>query len=109
MSTENGKQKRGFATMDPELRRQIASKGGRAAHERGTAHVFDADEARAAGKKGGTIVSQNREHMVEIGRRGGKAVSRDPAFMSEIGKPGGAARRRASKLATHEADSLEDT
>jgi general stress protein YciG len=44
---------RGFASMDPEKQRQIASKGGKAAHQKGTAHEWDADEAREAGRKGG--------------------------------------------------------
>jgi hypothetical protein len=41
--------------MPPEKRRQIASKGGRTAHEIGMAHQWDSDEARAAGKKGGHL------------------------------------------------------
>jgi general stress protein YciG len=64
---------RGFAGMDRERQRQIASLGGRAAHESGRAHEFDSEEARAAGRKGGEVVSQNRAHMAEIGRRGGEA------------------------------------
>src|SRR5258708_27281821 len=64
--------KRGFASMDEAKQREIASKGGRAAHAKGTAHEFNADEAREAGRKGGESVSQNREHMAQIGREGGK-------------------------------------
>ena len=64
---------RGFASMDPERQREIASEGGRAAHERGTAHEFDSEEARQAGRKGGEAVSQDREHMAEIGRKGGQS------------------------------------
>jgi general stress protein YciG len=64
---------RGFASMDPEKQREIASKGGKAAHERGTAHQWSSEEAREAGRKGGQSVSKNREHMAEIGRRGGQA------------------------------------
>jgi general stress protein YciG len=64
---------RGFASMDKELQRRIASQGGRAAHEQGTAHEFTSEEARLAGKKGGEAVSQNREHMAAIGRKGGAA------------------------------------
>ncbi len=64
---------RGFASMDDEKQRQIASKGGRAAHDKGTAHEFDSDEARKAGRKGGETVSQNREHMSDIGRKGGQS------------------------------------
>jgi general stress protein YciG len=63
---------RGFASMNAEKQREIARKGGRAAHEKGTAHEFTADEARAAGRKGGERVSANREHMSRIGRLGGK-------------------------------------
>jgi uncharacterized protein len=66
------KSPRGFAAMDQEKQREIASKGGRAAHQKGTAHEFTADEAREAGRKGGETVSRNREHMAQIGREGGK-------------------------------------
>jgi general stress protein YciG len=47
------KSHRGFAAMDQAKRRAIASKGGRAAHAKGTAHKFTPEEARAAGRKGG--------------------------------------------------------
>lgn len=45
--------RRGFASMDPERQRQIASRGGKAAHASGNAHQFNATEAREAGRKGG--------------------------------------------------------
>ena len=64
---------RGFASMDDDKQREIASKGGQAAHEQGSAHEFDSDEAREAGRKGGEAVSQDREHMSENGRKGGEA------------------------------------
>jgi general stress protein YciG len=57
--------------MDPEKQREIASMGGRAAHEKGTAHEFTTDEARQAGRRGGRTVSRDRDYMAEIGRRGG--------------------------------------
>jgi general stress protein YciG len=63
---------RGFASMDQEKQREIARKGGKAAHEKGTAHEFTSEEARAAGKKGGEAVSRNRAHMSAIGQRGGQ-------------------------------------
>jgi uncharacterized protein len=44
---------RGFASMDPAKQREIASRGGRAAHAKGTAHEFTPEEAREAGRKGG--------------------------------------------------------
>ena len=56
-----GKSNRGFASMDPERQRQIAREGGKAAHEKGTAHEFTSEEARAAGRKGGQARSQNRK------------------------------------------------
>ncbi|WP_202419664.1 KGG domain-containing protein [Pseudoduganella guangdongensis] len=65
--------KRGFAAMDKETQRMIASKGGQAAHQKGTAHEFTPDEARRAGQKGGEAVSRDREHMAEIGRKGGES------------------------------------
>lgn len=71
--SQSGTRNRGFASMDAEKQREIARKGGRAAHEKGTAHEFTADEARAAGRKGGQQVSANREHMSRIGRIGGKS------------------------------------
>ena len=72
-SSRSGTSHRGFAAMDQEKQRAIASKGGKAAHQAGTAHEFTAEEAREAGRKGGQAVSQNRQHMAEIGRQGGHA------------------------------------
>jgi len=70
------KSKRGFGSMDEAKQREIASKGGKAAHEQGNAHQFTSEEARAAGRKGGIKVSRDREHMAEIGRKGGSARKR---------------------------------
>jgi len=71
--TATRRSNRGFASMDRGKQKEIASKGGKAAHAKGTAHEFDSDEARNAGRKGGQAVSRNREHMAMIGRRGGEA------------------------------------
>ena len=68
--------KRGFASMDAAKQREIASKGGRAAHAKGTAHEFTSDEARVAGRKGGEAVSRDRAHMSAIGREGGHSRGR---------------------------------
>jgi len=57
------KERRGFASMSPEKQREIASKGGRAAHEKGTAHEWTPDEARAAGRKGGQISRGGRGRL----------------------------------------------
>jgi general stress protein YciG len=50
---ENGRGRQGFASMSQEKRREIASMGGKAAHEQGTAHEWTRAEAQAAGRKGG--------------------------------------------------------
>src|SRR5881394_2819967 len=71
--TMTGKSKRAFASMDPSRQREIASKGGRAAHAKGTAHEWTSDEARVAGRKGGEVVSRDRAHMAAIGREGGES------------------------------------
>jgi general stress protein YciG len=51
---------RGFASMDRVKQRAIASKGGKAAHEKGTAHEWTSDEARKAGHRGGMAGSRRR-------------------------------------------------
>lgn len=61
--------------MDPARQKEIASKGGRAAHEKGTAHEWSSGEARDAGRKGGVTVSRDRAHMAAIGREGGESRS----------------------------------
>jgi len=80
---------RGFASMDEQTQRAIASRGGTIAHQKGTAHEFSSDEARAAGRKGGESVSRDRNHMAIIGSRGGKIVSQDSGHMAAIGSKGG--------------------
>ncbi len=53
--TEKQKARRGFASMSAEKQREIASKGGQAAHAKGTAHEWSSGEARDAGRKGGMM------------------------------------------------------
>lgn len=73
--------KRGFASMSDEEQREIASKGGRAAHQKGTAHEFDSEEAREAGEKGGKaahphgrgLQNADEETREEVARKGGQA------------------------------------
>ncbi len=55
------KQRRGFAAMNPEQVRELARRGGVAAHRAGTAHEFSSDEARAAGRKGGLAAHSGRK------------------------------------------------
>jgi general stress protein YciG len=66
--------------MDLSRQREIARKGGKAAHAQGHAHEFTTEEARKAGQKGGAIVSRDREHMAAIGRAGGRARGRNRAL-----------------------------
>ena len=89
-----GTSNRGFASMSREKQREIASKGGRAAHSKGTAHEFTSDEAREAGRKGGQVVSRNRAHMAAIGRKGGmesgsRARHTNPERQGGEGQPQG--------------------
>jgi uncharacterized protein len=56
----NSKKRQGFAVMSAELRRQISSQGGQAAHRKGTAHRWTTEEARVAGRKGGTAAHPGR-------------------------------------------------
>jgi general stress protein YciG len=72
--------KRGFASMDAAKQREIASKGGKAAHQKGTAHQFTQEEARAAGRKGGQAAhSKGTAHKFTsdearaAGRKGGRS------------------------------------
>jgi uncharacterized protein len=78
-SSNGEKGEQGFASMDAEKQREIASKGGKAAHEKGTAHEFTSEEAREAGRKGGEAAHQKgtaheftSEEAREAGRKGGK-------------------------------------
>jgi general stress protein YciG len=79
--------------MNPEKQREIARKGGKAAHQKGTAHEFTTDEARAAGRKGGERVSADRAHMSRIGRLGGKSSA---TRRTDKGSPDGGGDQSAS-------------
>lgn len=69
----SGKSNRGFASMDPQRQREIASEGGRAAHEKGTAHEFTSEEAREAGRKGGMARSQKRSQSLQAASQASNA------------------------------------
>jgi general stress protein YciG len=66
-SGSSRKSNRGFASMDPQRQREIASEGGRAAHEKGTAHEFTSEEAREAGRKGGQARSESNRARAAAG------------------------------------------
>ena len=59
------KQDRGFASMDPEKQRRIASKGGKAAHAKGRAHEWTVEEAREAGRKGGSASHRQAQNPAQ--------------------------------------------
>ena len=61
------KEDRGFASMDRAKQREIASKGGKAAHQKGTAHEWTSEEARDAGRKGGIASHQRRREQMTDG------------------------------------------
>lgn len=69
-----GKSARGFASMDAQRQREIASAGGRAAHRSGNAHEFDAEEARIAGRRGGLARSASRQAARSIELADGQGV-----------------------------------
>jgi uncharacterized protein len=99
----SGTSKRGFASMDDEKQREIASKGGKAAHEKGTAHEFTSEEAREAGRAAhekGNAHEFDSEEAREAGRKGGKAAHErgtahefDSDEAREAGRKGGEAGR----------------
>jgi general stress protein YciG len=64
------KEDRGFASMDPAKQREIASKGGKAAHQKGTAHEWTSEEARDAGRKGG--IASHRRRREQLGGNPGE-------------------------------------
>jgi general stress protein YciG len=59
------KEDRGFASMDRSKQRDIASKGGKAAHQKGTAHEWTSEEAREAGRKGGMASHRRKQEQGE--------------------------------------------
>lgn len=63
MNSTERKERRGFASMSPERQKEIASKGGRAAHAKGTAHEWTPEEARSAGRKGGQVSRGGRGRL----------------------------------------------
>jgi hypothetical protein len=80
------KEDRGFASMDRAKQREIASKGGKAAHQKGTAHEWTSEEAREAGRKGGMASHRRRRQMMETPGDGSQAEGNaDMSSASERG------------------------
>ena len=80
------KEDRGFASMDRVKQREIASKGGKAAHQKGTAHEWTSEEARDAGRKGGIASHQRRREQTGSGPSGGDEVAMERDSMDRGGE-----------------------
>src|SRR5687767_8718730 len=76
------KEDRGFASMDRAKQREIASKGGKAAHQKGTAHEWTSDEARDAGRKGGLASHKRRREQLMTNSATGESGSMSSGSMS---------------------------
>jgi len=66
--------------MDRNKQREIASKGGKAAHQKGTAHEWTSEEAREAGRKGGMASHRRKQEQ-----QGGQSTN--PAEMPDVSSP----------------------
>lgn len=82
-SKQSDTSNRGFASMDPDRQREIASEGGRAAHEKGTAHEFTPEEARKAGSQS----HKNDGNRNDGNRQGSDAATRDNATRDNASSP----------------------
>ena len=83
--TSERKERRGFASMSPERQKEIASKGGRAAHQKGTAHEWTSEEARSAGRKGGQISRGGRGRLADDeGTQPGTDQMSEPAGATSV-------------------------
>jgi general stress protein YciG len=80
------KEDRGFASMDRSKQREIASKGGKAAHQKGTAHEWTSEEARDAGRKGGIASHRRRREQAGVAEAPGElrqAAAEAPSASSD--------------------------
>ena len=83
----SGTSNRGFASMDPERQREIASEGGKAAHEKGTAHEFTSEEARRAGSMShGNRQAEHASSRTEASKQSGNKQSDRSAEQGEQDK-----------------------
>jgi general stress protein YciG len=100
------KEDRGFASMDRAKQREIASKGGKAAHQKGTAHEWTSEEARDAGRKGGIASHQRRREQTGVQGEDERAVAmnRDDVSSSSS-SPGSSSSSSSSSNMSSERDS----
>jgi general stress protein YciG len=88
------KEDRGFASMDRAKQREIASKGGKAAHQKGTAHEWTSEEARDAGRKGGIASHQRRRE--QMGTTGTNVTESSPSTGDDTRGSGSSESMRGS-------------
>jgi uncharacterized protein len=81
------KEDRGFASMDRSKQKEIASKGGKAAHQKGTAHEWTSDEAREAGRKGG--LASHRKRRERLAAQGGETGASEQPGSAAVEQPFG--------------------
>lgn len=91
-SPGKGTSNRGFASMDPERQREIASEGGKAAHQKGTAHEFTSEEARRAGS-----MSHGNRQAAQSGARSGALGDADKESGGNKQSAGGGSKAGADK------------
>jgi uncharacterized protein len=82
------KEDRGFASMDRAKQREIASKGGKAAHQKGTAHEWTSEEARDAGRKGGIASHRRRREALGLTNPPQSAQDETRGSGAQPGSPG---------------------
>lgn len=102
-----GNETKGFASMDKAKQREIASKGGKAAHAKGNAHEWTSEEARAAGRKGGLASSRQRSQRVASPEAGVERT--DPRGSGDSALGGGTDARQLPPVATGLARHQPDT
>ena len=101
------KEDRGFASMDRAKQREIASKGGKAAHQKGTAHEWTSEEARDAGRKGGIASHQRRREAQSTGPDSNRSTQSDDNVQNR-GSEGSMSREdRGSDFGGNERDNSE--
>ena len=83
------KEDRGFASMDRAKQKEIASKGGKAAHQKGTAHEWTSEEAREAGRKGGMASHRRRKEMMDQPAESGGGSNMDTQSADSTERSGG--------------------
>jgi uncharacterized protein len=106
------KEDRGFASMDRAKQREIASKGGKAAHQKGTAHEWTSEEARDAGRKGGIASHQRRREQMGGGTSSDTMPSDDTDNVKNSGsesmRSGASRSMRDSESMSRSSSSMDD-